>query len=307
MSAARPILLLTRIWPTRQRPSVGTFVRERTRGVAGIRVVRPRWPGLPSPLVYPVLLLDALRAGPIRGVEAHMLMPTGLVGWIVARVRGVPLVVYSHGRDVRDWPRLPAPLRWVASQVARRADRVLANSEDTAARLRELGARPRVISPGVDLTRFAPSPRPPERRVLYLGGSVAYKGYDVARELADTLAGPGLRDVDPARIPALIAEHDVVLVPSSVEAFGLVAVEAIASGRWVVASAVGGLRDVVRDGVNGTLVADGDFAGALARIPDYDPHAIASTVERFSLVAWQDAMASAWDEVAPADGSSADG
>jgi hypothetical protein len=54
--------------------------------------------------------------------------------------------------------------------------------------------------------------------------------------------------------------------------------------------------------VNGTLVSDGDFAGALARVPDYDPFAIAPTVERYSVAAWQAAMTRVWDEVAPVDG-----
>ena len=63
----------------------------------------------------------------------------------------------------------------------------------------------------------------------------------------------------------------MVLVPSVAEPFGLVALEAIAAGRWVVASAVGGLRDIVIDGVNGSLVGDGDFDAALAAVPDYDP------------------------------------
>jgi glycosyltransferase involved in cell wall biosynthesis len=299
MSIDRPVALLTRIWPTRQRPSVGTFVRERATGVAWLRVVKPRVPTL---LIYPQLFIDALRLGRIRGVEAHMLIPTGLVGLIVARRRGVPLVVYSHGGDVRDWRRMRAPSRWLARQVARRADRLLTNSEDTAAYLRELGGHPEVIPPGADLGRFTPSPRPAQRRVLYLGGRNPRKGYEVASGLADTLVGPWLRDVDPAEVPGLIAAHDVVLVPSLAEPFGLVAVEAIASGRWVVASAVGGLSEIVRDGVNGTLVTDGDFAGALASVPDYDPFAIAPTVERYSLAAWQAAMARVWDEVAPVDG-----
>lgn len=306
MTEDRPIVLLTRIWPTRDRPSVGTFVRDRATGVAGLRIVRPAWPRLPSLLVYPFLLLAALRVGPIRGVEAHMLIPTGLVGLIVARTRGVPLVVYSHGGDVRDWRDLPSPLRWLAQQVARRADRLVTNSEETASSLRELGGHPEIVPPGVDLTRFAPSPRPDERRVLYLGGRNSRKGYEVAMDLADTLVGPWLRDVEPAEVPALIAAHDVVLVPSNAEPFGLVAVEAIASGRWVVASAVGGLRDIVRDGVNGTLVTDDDFAGALAAVPDYDPHAIAPTVAHFSLTRWQEGMARIWDEVAR-PGSDADG
>jgi len=230
-----------------------------------------------------------------------MLVPTGLVGLIVARLRRVPLVVYSHGGDVRDWRRLPAPARWLARAVARRADRLLTNSQDTATYLRELGGRPQVVPPGIDLARFRPTPRPAQRRVLYLGGRNPRKGFEIAARLADTLVGPWLRDLDPAEIPALIAAHDVVLVPSLAEPFGLVAVEAIASGRWVVASAVGGLRDIVTDGVNGSLVEDGDFAGALGRVPDYDPEAIARTVEHFGLERWQADMARIWGEVALAD------
>lgn len=295
-----PILVVTRIWPTPERPSLGTFVRSRVAGVARVRVVRPRRRRVPSLVIYGLLLVDALStARDIRGIEAHMLIPTGLVGLIVARVRRVPLVVYSHGGDVRDWRRLPLPLRWLARRVAKRCDRLLTNSEDTAAYLRELGGRPIVVPPGVDLERFRPSPRPAKRRVLYLGGRNPRKGYAVASNLADTLVGPWLREVPAEEIPALMAAHDVVLVPSTAEPFGLVAAEAIASGRWVVASAVGGLREIVSDGVNGTLVADGDFAGALERVPDYDPYLIAPTVERFGLTRWQARMAQIWDEVAP--------
>ena len=295
-----PIVVVTRIWPTTERPSLGTFVRSRVAGVARVRVVRPRRQRMPSLVIYGLLLVDALSiARVIRGVEAHMLIPTGLVGLIVARVRRVPLVVYSHGGDVREWRRLPWPLRWLARRVAKRSDRLLTNSEDTAAYLRELGGRPIVVPPGVDLERFRPSPRPAKRRVLYLGGRNPRKGYAVASTLADTLVGPWLREVPAEEIPALMAAHDVVLVPSTAEPFGLVAAEAIASGRWVVASAVGGLTEIVSDGVNGTLVADGDFAGALERVPDYDPYLIAPTVERFGLAQWQARMAQIWDEVAP--------
>lgn len=297
-AAPTRIIVVTRIWPTAQRPSLGSFVRDRVRGVAGIHVVRPRAMRHPWPLIYALLFIDALRApGPVRGVEAHMLVPTGLVGLAVARLRRVQLVVYAHGRDVRDWDRKPPPIRWFTRLVARRADRVVTNSQDTAGWLRRLGVEPIVEPPGVDLARFPVTPRPPRRRVLYLGGRNARKGYPVAAELADTLVGPWLRDVEPDEIPTLMAGHDVVLVPSVAEPFGLVAVEAIASGRWVVASDVGGLRDIVIDGVNGTLVADGDFAGALARVPDYDPAAVAATAGRFSLERWQAAMALVWDDL----------
>ncbi len=292
------IILLTRIWPTAERPSLGSFVRDRARGIGGLRVIRPRTDRMPWPLLYPALAIQALRVGPgVRGVEAHVVVPTGLVGWLVARLRRVPLVVYAHGGDVRDWRSMPWPVRWATRFVLRRADRVVTNSEDTAQHIREMGAEPVVVPPGVDLSRFGPSPRPSDRRVLYLGGMNPRKGYEVAHDLADTLVGPWLRDVRPDEVPSLMAAHDIVLVPSQAEPFGLVAVEAIASGRWVVAADVGGLRDIVIGGVNGTLVADGDYAAALAAVPDYDPVAVAATVERYSLAGWQERMAEIWESL----------
>jgi glycosyltransferase involved in cell wall biosynthesis len=292
------IVLVTRMWPTRQRPGVGTFVRERALGVPGLRVVRPRRAGLPRPLLYALLLWDAIRCSrSVDGIEAHMILPTGLVALVAARLRGVPLVVYSHGRDARAYARQHAVLRWFTRLVVRSSAVVITNSEESAAALRPIGVAPEVIVPGTDLSRFRPTPRPATRRVLYMGGAVPYKGYDVARELADTLIGPGLGEVEHDEVAVIIAAHDIVLVPSAVEAFGLVAVEAIASGRWVVANAVGGLREIVQDGVNGTLVLDGDFAGALARVPHYDPDAVARTVQRFSLVRWQADMAAVWARV----------
>ena len=153
--------------------------------------------------------------------------------------------------------------------------------------------------------RRRPASIPSDRRGPRNGASSTWaagiqrKGYAVAAQLADTLAGPWLRDIGPDEVPGLIAAHDVVLVPSMAEPFGLVAVEAIASGRWVVARAVGGLRDIVIDGVNGTLVADGDFAGALARVPDYDPYEVARTRRAIQPRAMAGGDGRIWDEVAP--------
>jgi len=61
-----------------------------------------------------------------------------------------------------------------------------------------------------------------------------------------------------------------------------------------VASAVGGLTDIVTDGVTGTLVHDGDFAEALARVPDYDPAAVAAHAERFSVERHRAGMRAVW-------------
>jgi len=74
-------------------------------------------------------------------------------------------------------------------------------------------------------------------------------------------------------VPDLYRAADVVVVPSRSESFGLVAAEAQACGTPVVASRIGGLIDVVDDGVTGILV-DGwepaDHAGAVLRLLD-DP------------------------------------
>lgn len=72
-----------------------------------------------------------------------------------------------------------------------------------------------------------------------------------------TLTG-GVDDVRP-----LLVRSDVVVVPSLREGFGRVVIEAFAAGMPVVASATGGLTELVSDHVNGILVPPGD-AGALA-------------------------------------------
>lgn len=56
----------------------------------------------------------------------------------------------------------------------------------------------------------------------------------------------------------VLADADVVLVPSRVEPFGNTAVEAMLAGRPVVASDVQGLAEIVRDGSTGLLVPPGD-------------------------------------------------
>lgn len=76
-------------------------------------------------------------------------------------------------------------------------------------------------------------------------------------------------------VAALMALTDVIVVPSLFEPFGIAAVEAMASGRAVVASDVEGLREVVADGVTGILVPSRDpktlaqVLNALLAKPDY--------------------------------------
>jgi D-inositol-3-phosphate glycosyltransferase len=72
-----------------------------------------------------------------------------------------------------------------------------------------------------------------------------------------------------AQIPQWYRAADLVCVPSYSESFGLVALEAQACGTPVVATAVGGLRTAVADGISGVLVDGHDpraWSSVLARL-----------------------------------------
>ena len=126
--------------------------------------------------------------------------------------------------------------------------------------------------PDVAVRTLAPMER--DDAVLVLVGGAS--GADGAEELARTRAavaqlglGDRVRFVDPKPHHLLSTYYraaDVVVVPSRSESFGLVALEAAACGIPVVAGAVGGLLNVVVDGVTGLLVADRDPAGFAAAI-----------------------------------------
>jgi L-malate glycosyltransferase len=77
-----------------------------------------------------------------------------------------------------------------------------------------------------------------------------------------------------ADLPALLRGADVFLLPSEVESFGLAALEALACGVPVVASAVGGLPEFVAEGEVGFLRPVGDVAAlaeAVGRLLDDEP------------------------------------
>lgn len=65
-------------------------------------------------------------------------------------------------------------------------------------------------------------------------------------------------------VPYFYASSDVFVIPSVIEAFGLVTIEAMACGKPVVGTDVGGISDIIGDGLNGFLVKPRD-PDALAR------------------------------------------
>ncbi len=90
-----------------------------------------------------------------------------------------------------------------------------------------------------------------------------------------------------ADVPGLIARCDVALVCSPFEAFGRVAVEAMAAGTPVVASAGGGLTEIVTDGENGLCYPPGDIGSLVRNILTLASDA--ALYSRLSEAAFQDA------------------
>ncbi|MDX6388789.1 MAG: glycogen synthase [Gaiellaceae bacterium] len=227
-----------------------------------------------APLI-PALLASFVRAA--RRLDADLLHAHWLpAGWVAART-GKPYVVQVWGTDLALARRAP----WLARGVLRRARLVIAASNELAEDARALGAREvRVIPSGVDLpAEVGAEAEPPE--VLYAGRLSPEKGVlelvEAAAGLNLVVAGDGpLRSRVPQskgfvphdELQRLYARAAVVACPSRREGFGVTCLEAMAHGRPVVATPMGGLRDLVVDGETGLVV------------PARDPAALRAALER---------------------------
>ncbi|HWX09156.1 MAG TPA: glycosyltransferase family 4 protein [Gaiellaceae bacterium] len=236
-------------------------------GIAGNLWAKP-WRGA----LVPLFLWNLRRAVPR---DANLVHAHWLAAGAVAATLRLPFVVQVWGTDLELARRVP----WLARWILRRARFVIAASTFLAEQARALGARDvRVIPSGVALPQEIGEPDEPAH-VLYVGRLSTEKGVlelvAACKGLPLVVVGDGpLREqvpgavgfVPPAALWSYYRAAAVVAVPSRREGYGVVAREAMAWGRPVVASAVGGLTDAVEDGVTGLLVPPGDVEALRAAI-----------------------------------------
>ena len=246
--------------------------------------------------------------------------PLDLAMAAALRWLGVKFVVIVHDADEHPGDGYPL-LMWLQARLCRSANGVAALSSHVASRLRQLGlagtGAPKLIQlshPPYDFGVPPPQPHDGPLRVLFFGRLLPYKGIDL---LADALAclgsrvdvavrvvgaGPGSGVLDRlARLPGVSVENrwvpdaeistllgwaDALVLPYREASQSGVAAAALAAGRSVIATKVGGLVEQLGDAPR-TIFCDPtpeSLAAALERFlsEPYDPSGAPDPV-----VAWQ--------------------
>jgi glycosyltransferase involved in cell wall biosynthesis len=264
------ILLVSQMYPGVDAPDLGTFVAQVERELIArgneveLAVLDTRAGGK---LRYLTLAKKTIAAARPDVVYAHFLVPSGLIASLAGRA---PLVVTAHGRDVRNIGAIPG-VATATRLVVRRAAAVICVSEylrrELETKLPESRGKIEVVSSGVDRELFTVVEAPPGPPSFLCVGALDERK-NVVR-LADafvrigdgtlTFAGDGplrselegrervrlLGRVPHEEIPRLLAESRVLAQPSLVEPLGQALLEAMACGRSVVATRIGGPPEFV--------------------------------------------------------------
>jgi glycosyltransferase involved in cell wall biosynthesis len=308
------ILLVSQMYPGPADPDLGVFVQGLEHALASRghelerAVVETRSGGKRRYLGLGRRAFAAARSFRPDVVYAHFLVPTGLLAALAAP--RTPLVVTAHGQDVANVGSLRG-VRAATRLTIRRAAAVIAVSDWLRSRLEESVPEARdkteVVSAGVDLARFPLLPRGEgaapaflcvgsltgRKNVVRLAEAFSRLGQGSLTFVGDgplrgELTGRGnvrvVGAVPQERVPDFLAAADVVCQPSLVEPFGLATLEAMAAGRSVVATKVGGPPEfvppdagVLVDPLDVGAIADG--MRAAAGLPCPNPAARAAAAE----------------------------
>ncbi len=259
------ILVVTNLYPSRERPALGPFVRDQVeafRRRPDLDVELFAFPPGPRALLGAAARLRRRFKGErFDIVHAHF----GLTAWPALLSRLGPVVVTLHGNDLlvrRSYLVTRAALPFCALTAA--------VSREFSGNLPGAGTKRRVaiLPVGIDLHRFRPIERREARERLGLDPDGRYllfphdparplKRYDRAVEAAGEVPLLTLGGVEPDEVPYWINAANAVLVPSEKEAFGLSAIEALACGVPVLATPAG-IHPVALGGVEGAYCAPFD-------------------------------------------------
>lgn len=237
-------------------------------------------------------------------INLHFVDDAGFYALVVSVLTGTKLVVSLHGNDVEKFPQELAWSRFILKLVLNRAFKVVVNSNYLFNKLKELvpgvSKKVVVIGNGINLSEFQNiSPYSSDSSystyVLGLGRLVSKKGFSIllqawAKLPADfpyklIIAGDGEERLALAKLTKSLnltnkvtflgaVTHETALqlfkgaklyvLPSLLEPFGIVLLEAMASGCPILASNTGGVPDLVKEDETGALFRTGD-ADELAR------------------------------------------
>jgi len=295
---------------------VAAFLRAPGRYAAAFALaLRTGRPGLRGGLWQVFYFLEAgvlarhvLKLGAAH-LHNHFADSSANLAMITSALSGVPFSFTLHGPA-----ELFEPRSWrIDAKVARARFTVcishFARSQAMLFSDRAHWRRLKVVHCGVELARYDPAP-PPARdglHLLFVGRLTAIKGVFVLLEAAARADVPGLRltlvgdgpdraalEAEAARlgvaaeflgfgsqgaVAEALARADALVLPSFAEGVPVVLMEAMASGRPVIATRVGGVSELVTDGESGFLVSPGDsaaFAAAIERLSVMDAAARAA-------------------------------
>ena len=255
-----------------------------------------------------VSIVKTLRAFSPDVLHVQCVSSGTLYALCAKRAMGLPLVVTLQGELTMDAAGIfdrPGIARTIFRRAMAEADLITACSRHTLAEAEafpggSVADRGVVVPNGIRLSDFvdAASMRRPRRYVLAIGRHVPQKGFDVLlrgwallqpNDVELVIAGDGperseleslaaslkLTDrvafvgrADRATTASLFAGCTLFVLPSRHEPFGIVNLEAMAAGKAVIATAVGGVPDVVQDGRTGVLVPPNDPAALAAAMDD---------------------------------------
>ncbi|WP_175059684.1 glycosyltransferase family 4 protein [Thermococcus sp. 2319x1] len=209
-------------------------------------------------------------------IHAHYLGTTSYAGVLAKRKLKIPLIITAHGSDLDFMSNLPLGRYFVRESISK-SNAIIAVSHYLKGKALSLGAkRVKVIPNGI---RKLNSKKAARKYITFIGALAPYKDPETFIRLAEhfptekfLVVGEGpLMDELKSRAPSnveflgyrgdvenILAESKMLVVPSLREGFGLVIVEANSLGVPVVGRAVGGIKELIRDGKNGYLFKDFD-------------------------------------------------